>query len=214
MYRQTISWPAPAAAIRLRTGGTCTEITVEPDPDSGQDSPPGPAVSEELLALLESIRDAVRDCEQRRQQSLGELQQVAIELAVAASSHLVFEAIEQEQFGVQRLVEQAVDQLGLQAPFEVRLHPQDVELLDRQLAGQPAPWMDRQVAIHADASMPRGGCRVESAEGRIVVSDMAVRLSDIRRHWMEELDDAQIERRESQANGQPVKRFPDRRETA
>jgi flagellar biosynthesis/type III secretory pathway protein FliH len=210
MHRQTISWPVHPVAIRSRTGGPCAEITREPPPVPE----PEPAVSEELLALLESIHAAVLDCEERRRQSLGELQQVAIELAVAAASSLLFQEIEQERAGIRELVEQAIGHLGLDAPLDVLLHPQDAELLERQLADPPVPWTDQQVTIQTDASLPRGGCRVESADGRILVSDVAVRLSEIRRHWMEELDDAQIERRRTQTDGHSVKRFPDRRETA
>jgi flagellar biosynthesis/type III secretory pathway protein FliH len=92
------------------------------------------------------------------------------------------------------------------------LHPADHELLRKRLTGQALPWPEGKLALQADASVARGGCRIETPEGRMLVSDISTRLSEIRRHWMEELDDAQIERRRAHDQGQPLRRFPDRRE--
>jgi len=173
-------------------------------------APPPP----DLRPLLDSIRGTLGQLDERRQQSLAEMQQVALELAVAVASHLVFETIAADQHAVEELIRQAVHNMGLDSVPTVHLHPNDLELLQQRLAREPAAWNTDQLTLRADASVARGGCRIEAADGRQMVSDISSRLSEIRRHWMEELDDSQIERRSSAGEGRALRRFPDRRETA
>lgn len=223
MYRQTIVWPAPLAGVRARghtqagtrRGESSARAATGPVAASFPTESARPAApAADLRPLLESLGAALEEIERRRQQSLGEMQQVALELAVAVTSHLVFEAISRENYAVEQLVGKALEQVGLDSVPIVALHPADLDLLHKRLAGKPAPWPEGAITLRADPGVARGGCRVEAPDGRMLVSDIASRLSEIRRHWMEELDDAQIERRRSQAEGQSLRRFPDRRETA
>jgi hypothetical protein len=73
--------------------------------------------------------------------------------------------------------------------------------------------MLKNVSCFDDPQMPRGSCRVESGR-RILLSDMNSRLDEIRRSWMEKLDDTQVERRGNGSAAAALRRFPDRRETA
>ncbi|WP_437226273.1 FliH/SctL family protein [Planctomicrobium sp. SH661] len=228
MHRQQIFWSDIPVDVRLRGCTNSIERPAPPAPqrpvpapvaasfpnESGQPVTTAPPPPPDIRPLLESIAASLDVLDQRRQQSLGELQQVALELAISVASHLVFEAISQDQFGVEKLVEQAISAMGIDSAPVVSLHPKDLELLQRRLAQQPAPWRADQVSLRADPGVARGGCRVENDAGRMQVSDISLRLSEIRRHWMEELDDTQIERRRSQVEGQSLRRFPDRRETA
>lgn len=219
MYRKTVVWAQPVHDIRMRTGAAAAQST----PSRGAAEPARPsfpaaqapaAAGTDLQPLLESLNAAVAELEQRRQQSLGELQQLALELSIAVSSHLVFQAIAREDYAVEDLVRQSIERLGLAESPTVSLHPADLELLHKRVGPTKLPWNAEQVQLRADPSVARGGCRVESGEGRMFVSDLTSRLSEIRRHWMEELDDAQIERRGAQGQGQSMRRFPDRREIA
>jgi len=226
MYRHEIVWSSTPSHIRLR--GCTSELApvdvpsrspIEPVAASFPDEagkpvstagPPPP----DLRPLLQTIAESLETIDQRRQQSLLEMQQVAIELAVAVASQLVFQAIDSEHFAVEKLVHRAIESMGIGAIPVISLHPQDLELLQKRLTQEPAPWSSEQITFHSDPGVSRGGCRVENEAGRMLVSDIGLQLSEIRRHWMEELDDSQVERRKTSGEVAALRRFPDRREIA
>src|SRR5690606_33539999 len=144
------------------------------------DSPPSAPPAPDIAPLLESLAGTLDAMEGRRQQSLAEMQQVALELAIAVASNLVFEAISTDHFAVEELVRATIDQLGLGAAPVVALHPADLELLQRRLADEPPPWRDEQIVLQPDSTVARGGCRAEASNGTVLVSDISLRLSDIR----------------------------------
>jgi len=96
----------------------------------------------------------------------------------------------------------------------VRLNPQDLNLLQAQAAKGTVPWNSTQIQLVADASVSRGGLHLETEAGRILLSDVVSRLSEVRQQWMENIDDTQVERRRVQEDSESLRRFPDRRETA
>jgi flagellar biosynthesis/type III secretory pathway protein FliH len=162
--------------------------------------------------LLESLQESLQELHARRQQSLAELQELAVELAVAVAAHVTRGAIDRQEHGVEPLVREALDRLGASGPVRVSLHPLDLPRLQAawQRPGDGPPAM---VECVADPGTPRGTCRV--TEGvRAVAFDWRTHLDDLRALLLEELEHAQTERRGSQAADQRIKRFPDRRETA
>ncbi|HWL07353.1 MAG TPA: FliH/SctL family protein [Planctomicrobium sp.] len=176
---------------------------------------PRPTVTEpDLTPLLGAITASISEVEERRQQSLGELQHVAIELAIAVASQVVYQSIERGEFAVEELVSRAIHEMGIGSAMTIFLNPADLTLLHKRLATLTPSWNLDQVELKADTGIARGGCRAELPEGRLLVSEVTTRLSEIRRHWMEELDDAQIERRRAAGESPPLRRFPDRREIA
>jgi len=225
MYRQEIFWSRPATDIRLRgrthetaappVSRPASEPVAASFPDqSGQPITVVATPPPDLRPLLEAIASQLDSLDQRRQQSLLEMQQVALELAVAVASQLAFQTITSDQHGVEELVRQAVLAMGLESRPTVSLHPRDLELLQKRLAQHPGTWDMDHVQLQSDPGIARGGCRVEGSSGKMLVSDIGLRLTEIRRHWMEELDDSQIERRRSAGESGTLRRFPDRRETA
>lgn len=230
MTRHSLHFTVPPSGIRLRGGGTVIENEIPPvrpapvvaQPVFRQETarpvqvPTAPPVPPEpdLRPLLESIGHAVAEVEERRKQSLNELQHVAIELAIAVASQLVYESISREQFGVEKLVSQIIDRMGVTGPVTVSLNPADLALLQRKMTKVSVSWNPAQVELKGDVALAQGSCRAESPDGRMLVSEVTSRLSEIRRHWMEELDDAQIERRRPDGEGPALRRFPDRREIA
>ncbi len=223
MQRLSVQFAVDPCDIRLRGPGTVLTLDLTPSKPTPvvtpvqfpqevrKPVPPEP----DLRPLLESISASIEEVEERRRQSLGEMQHVAIELAVAVASQLVFQALEREQFGVEELVRSAVEKMELDGPMTIALHPTDLALLQKRLAQNSSPaWQAKHVEFKGDAGVARGGCRAESPEGRMLISEITSRLSEIRRHWMEELDDAQIERRRTSRESPALRRFPDRRETA
>ncbi|CAK9014259.1 Flagellum-specific ATP synthase [Durusdinium trenchii] len=75
-------------------------------------------------------------------------------------------------FGIEARVAELVEQLGLNQPIVVRLHPADVQLLQQRI----------------------GDLRAES-DGQGLIRELGPQLLEIRRQWLESLDDAQTERR-------------------
>lgn len=164
--------------------------------------------------LLVRIVEELETYDQRHHQTLLEMQQVAIELAVAAASHLVYSKIESDDFGIEDLVRSAIAPATDEHAVTVVLNPLDHELLQRRQT-QLAPADDLAgVAFQTDETLPRGSCRVVSAAGAAWQSDISERLANIRKHWLDEFDESQVERRKTQDSDSSLRRFPDRRETA
>ncbi|MFV0443791.1 MAG: FliH/SctL family protein [Planctomycetaceae bacterium] len=171
--------------------------------------PPPPDPLLRLPVLLESLHDVIQNFEERRQQSLSDLQRAAIELAIAATSHILGRVVEQNEFPIGELVDRAIAQVGTSSVCRVALHPDDLPLIQSraELASTELDWI-------ADATLPRGSCRAERDGGDGVLVELGQYLADIRYHWIEDLDDAPLERRQTPTDGQPLRRFPNRRETA
>ncbi len=174
-------------------------------------------VSEEELhdvkQLLANAAEMVLELQEQHRQSLSEMQEVAVELAAAAASWLVGFAIEHDMFAIDDLIRKSLHQLELDQPVRVRLNPADHELLRNLMKDPTSRDALKNVTCFDDSAIPRGNCRVESGR-KILLTDMDSRLADIRRSWMEKLDDSQVERRGDGSAASALRRFPDRRETA
>lgn len=167
-----------------------------------------------IRQLLDDLQRAVDELEQRRSQSLSELQQIAVELAVIAASHVVYTELERDGLGVEEFISRAISELPLNTAASIRLNPQDLNILQPRLASGSLPWNASQITLLPDASISRGGLHLETEAGRILISDVASRLSEVRQQWMENIDDTTVERRRVQDDPESLRRFPDRRETA
>jgi len=214
-----VSAPMPAP---LDSGvPTTSAATTMPVPPPEAHDPPTPELQHELgeqwaaiEAFFESVEEQLKEAESRRRQTLGELQQLAVELAVSIASRLIHDAIDADAFAVDKMVGQMLARFENAEPTEIRLHPADLQLLKRRVEGKPPPWADHSAyRLVADAKLGRGDCRIESGDFGML-SGVDLQLSEIRHHLMESLDDAQIERRRTQAGDRSLRRFPDRRDTA
>ncbi len=166
-----------------------------------------------LQQLLGDASEAVLELQTQHRQSLGEMQEVAVELATAAASWLVGVALDRDLFAVDDLILKALEHLELNQSVKVRLNPADHDLLYTLLRDPVSQKQLDQLLCLKDESISRGSVRVESGR-RILLTDMDSRLEKIRRTWMEKLDDSQIERRGDGSGTRTLRRFPERRETA
>ena len=160
-----------------------------------------------LQQLLADAAEAVVELQSQHRQSLSEMQEVAVELATAAASWLVGVAIEKDMFAVDDLILKAFEHLELNQSVKVRLNPADHDLLQTLLADPASRKQLDEVSCLKDATIARGTVRVESGR-RILLTDMHSRLEEIRRSWMEKLDDSQIERRGDGSASGTLRRFP------
>lgn len=167
----------------------------------------------ELRQMLANTAELVMELQDQHRQSLHEMQEVAVELAVAATSWLTGVAIDRGEFAVDDLIRKALQQMEIDQPVRVRLNPADHDLLKNLIRDPAGRRMLENVSCFDDPQLARGSCRVESGR-RILLSDMESRLENIRRSWMEKLDDSQVERRGDGSTSRTLRRFPERRETA
>lgn len=167
----------------------------------------------EVKQMLASAAELVAELQEQHRQSLSEMQEVAVELASAAASWLVGVAIDRDLFAVDDLIRNALQHMELDQPVRVRLNPADHTLLKNLIRDPEGRALLANVSCFDDATLVRGSCRLESGR-RILLTDMNSRLEDVRRSWMEKLDDSQVERRGDGSASRTLRRFPDRRETA
>lgn len=218
MHQQTIRLSRPLADVRVRAKSHGSErpadnVISEQDAQSAKEQLQR-MQTQRLQQTLDAIQEAVQESEQRRQQSLNELQKIAVELALMAAEHVVFRELQHDSLGVEQLIMAAIARIGLPCAATLQLHPEDLALLRNQLGSRAVPWNEQLLTLTADAGVERGGVRLESAAGRIVFSDVATRLADIRQEWMEKVNDTQDADRRVSQDSQSLRRFPDRRETA
>ena len=196
-------------AIPVLSGATHEVVTAEEVGLGG--------VSEEELTdlrqMLANTAELVTELQEQHRQSLHEMQEVAVELATAATSWLTGVAIDRGEFAVDDLIRKALHQMEIDQPVRVRLNPADHDLLKNLIREPAGRRMLENVSCFDDPELARGSCRVESGR-RILLSDMESRLENIRRSWMEKLDDSQVERRGDGSTSRTLRRFPERRETA
>jgi flagellar biosynthesis/type III secretory pathway protein FliH len=94
------------------------------------------------------------------------------------------------------------------------LHPLDLALLEKRLAADGAAPFDRAaLRLAGDAGLGRGGCRAEAGDLH-VVARVEEQLADIRRHLLETLSAATLDRRKPLPPERALRRYPDRRHTA
>ncbi|MCP4783555.1 MAG: hypothetical protein GY903_23090 [Fuerstiella sp.] len=189
---------------------------------SAKEQTPAAPSKEELIAeqlnylqqLLNDIGVAIEELQQQHRETLAEMQQATVELSITAASWIVGAAIDADVFAVDDLVASMVRHLHKEQPVRIFLNPEDATLLNEMIENSEAGQLvDSEVEVAPDTELKRGNCRVESARTTLVM-DLDDRLADIRRIWMENLNESQIERRADDPAGRGFRRFPDRRHTA
>jgi flagellar assembly protein FliH len=201
------------------------------DPEAllaGPASPPGgkPSILEDesarqaaqereaIAQVLAGLVDTFRRMEEQQNQRLGEMQQAAVELAMAVASRLIHDKLEGGEIAVEKLVLQVLDRLGTQQGVKVYLHPADLALLEKKAATAGGGLgTGIEVQLLADPTVGRGGCRAEGGEVS-VLSQMEVQLAEIRKFLLGALGNAETERRQPLHGDSELRRFPDRRQTA
>lgn len=216
MHRHTLNLSGPLRSVALDEA-PLPATTAAPVTVAMSGLPASPAVDprlDQIIDLLSHLNTAIQDLETRRRQSLWETQVAAVELAKAAAAQLLMKGIANGDYAVEAVVAEAVARLDARRPITITLHPADLDLLRQRLAADVAAALPEGCELRSDPHLRRGDCRAELADGSGVIRDAAAVLNEIHRAWLEELDAAQIERRQDDGSGRKFGRFPDRRETA
>ncbi|MCS7270180.1 MAG: flagellar assembly protein FliH, partial [Gemmataceae bacterium] len=120
---------------------------------------------------------------------LQEWQRAAITLAMTIASRLLYERIQSGEFPIEARVREMIAQLANEPVVAVRLHPQDLKLLQERLAGQPLLSESEHPRFIADATLARGECRVEGRD-TILLSDVVRQLQEIQDELLRSLGHA------------------------
>ncbi len=169
---------------------------------------------ERVERVLGSLAEVARDLRAQQRSRLEEMQQVAVEIALAVAGSVVYERIEAGDYAVEELVRRAVQRLDSREAVTVHLHPDDLALLERRLGEGPRITLDGDdVRLAADASLARGDCRAETGDGS-VLTHLEEHLAEIRKDLLRSLPEAEVERRKGVADERGLRRYPDRRHTA
>jgi flagellar biosynthesis/type III secretory pathway protein FliH len=168
---------------------------------------------ERLESVLGELLDVARDLRAAQRGRLGEMQRVAIELAVAVASHVLYERFDSGDFPIEELVRQAVKRLEPRQAVTVRLNPDDLALLERRTAEEPLFALDtEELRLVGDPSLGRGDCRAETGDVA-VMANLEEHMAEIRRDLLRALPEAEVERRQP-AGERALRRYPERRHTA
>lgn len=193
--------PSPAAANHQGNADAAAEAAAKHES----------AVAESMQAIF----DEIRELEARRQQSIDELRELAVEIACAITTHVLDDALARNQFPLEKLVDQALKHLGGTAADDVviKLHPGDCQEMERVANQLKQQGNQPRVKWQADPTLERGSCEAKLGERGVFV-DIHDQLNQIRHELLGTLDHAQTERRDTAQGDRHVQRYPNRRDTA
>ncbi len=143
-----------------------------------------------IRGVLDALSAAARRVAEEDGARVAELRRAAVELAVTIATRLVHDRVAAGEFAVEAVVREAAELLGPRGPFTVRLHPDDLALLESRLGGATVFAGDAEVRLVADPAPGRGGCRVE-APGGAVAARLGEQLAAVRRELLRSLGDAE-----------------------
>ena len=197
-----------AASTPVRADRAATHDIPAPPANQAQSSG---SIEKLLTEMFSDLNHQLDELESRRQQSMSELHQVAVEIALAVAGKLTYSQIQTDQFPIDEMVGQMVSQIQSSEPLIVYLNPQDLELLKTKLAASQPKWnSDDRVQFVAEPGFARGHCEIEAAK-YCLFYDTAVQIGEIRQAIRESLHEAEIERRQTGQQNSGLRRFPNRR---
>ncbi|MCA9263096.1 MAG: hypothetical protein KDA60_04585 [Planctomycetales bacterium] len=152
-----------------------------------------PQLDSETTALLREILNAVKTLNHWQTQMLADLQEVAVEIAVAVAGKLAFTKIKQGEFPIEALVREMTEQFSPNQPLTVKLHPNDVKRWQAvQQEAELNPAEMRALKVVADPFLAEGSCRVDG-DTYGLASDHAQRVNMVRARLMDGIEHAQAE---------------------
>lgn len=174
----------PVMTIAEATGATKAPVVPVQNPNqlSREDG-------RELMEVIRHLAVEIEQTQTTQKAVFSDVHQLAVELALAATSCLVGKAIESDMFRIDLLIQQALHRLDADGVVRVRLNPLDHQLFKRLAEQEQAENWQGEVEYADDETLARGTVRIDSAR-RTLLSDIHTRIEDIRREWMENLDAA------------------------
>ena len=217
---------SPAAIPPGQVGEIAPAHLSEPSAPTSTTTDPAPLPEQLLDNLVEcfrSVSEELQESDQRRQQSLAELQQLAVELGIAVAAKLCFDrttagpasdgALNAMEPAALQLVQQLSQSLDQPVECQVVLCPAEFELLQTALAETTHELYEAAVPqFSVDSQLGPGEYQVKTNNEQWI-SSLPLKINELRQTLLNSLDDAATERRTTETSNRLLRRFPERRAT-
>lgn len=135
-----------------------------------------------LAKSLVELQQVVRTTDDRLSVVLSDVREATIELAHAIAAKLVFERIEADRFPIANLVHEVLARIHSRDAAIVRLHPDDLALLE-EFPVIRSSADERVLQYIADTTMQRGDCKATAGEIKVVY-ELRHQIEEIRRQLL------------------------------
>ena len=144
------------------------EPTIEPSDDSQSSKPVLHVEAKEAPALrdlLVSLAGQVEELRGRRRQTIDDIVGLSVELGINLAERLLCTEIAANRQRIDRIVQQGLARVPTARNVTVRAHPDDIVLLEQQLAGHEELKSCREtLTLRSDAAASRGQVNLEAGE--------------------------------------------------
>ena len=120
------------------------------------------ATQREVTSALQGLGRVAEAASGEARQVQARIDQYVISLALEIAARIAARELEKPE-ALRAMVQSALAQVPLSGGVTVRLHPQDLDALQRN----PLPPLPKQLSLLSDGNVPRGGCLVETPAGRL-----------------------------------------------
>jgi len=127
--------------------------------------------------VLASVRELARRLEEERAMLAGRMEKDMMELLLAIADKMFFNVRENDRDRLSAVVKKAVSMLAHKETVTVRLHPDDLAILEPMKGDLAAATDDGSIAFMADPEITSGDCRVISPSGIVEANKQAFRAA-------------------------------------
>ena len=135
-----------------------------------------------LCTTVAELARSTKQVEQQMPALIRELEVAAVELAHAIAAKLVFEQIENDRFPIENLIHEVVGRLESTVGAVVRLHPDDLALV-QEIEAIGDSHDKKSLKLVPDQSLARGDCKAKAGE-ITVVYELRRQIEEIRRELL------------------------------
>lgn len=141
--------------------------------------PAPPTIPPALNELLASLTRTIAEVHGRRDAAQRAIESLSIELGVALAEHLLKREIAADRQRLDRIVAHALARVSARRSVTLRAHPDDIALLERQLAESADLAPNRELlTLQRDDTLVRGQLRCD-ADDCLVEWDTARALAEL-----------------------------------
>ena len=135
-----------------------------------------------FVEATQELQRITRSVEKQLEGLILPLQEAAVELGHAIAAKLIFEEVDAGRFPIANLVHEVVSRLDTSASSVVRLHPDDLALV-QELPEIDGQGEERSVRFVADSTLARGDCKAKAGE-ITVIYELRRQIEEIRRQLL------------------------------
>jgi flagellar assembly protein FliH len=171
---------APATPVSVETGVQQTQLAALEREAFAKGFAQGERAGAEAAAsrgeaMLRRLTESLDQVAALRAQVIRDTERQMVQLALAIARRIIQREVSLNHDMLIAIARVAMERLGEGAQLTIRLNPEDHTAVTAAGAEQ---WARAQVAVVADARLPRGGCRIESNLG-IVDAGIDAQLNEV-----------------------------------